>query len=148
MVDRLLAALNGRIRRFAESGDPSVVLDPSALAEAAQLREAAQRADGDPQAISVDVLTALADLLFARHQALPDGQDQDDLRTALSLFGMVADRAPDRVPDHIRSLLAATQPEPPDDAEQLTVTGTRAFSEYQRTGSPEVLDAALTAFRD
>jgi len=124
-----------------------VVLDPAALAEAARLWEAAQPADGDPQAVSVDALTALADLHFARHQALPDGQDQADLRAALGLFGMVADRASDRVTDKVRSFLAATQPEPPDDAERLTVTGASAFSEYQRSGRPEVLDVALTALR-
>ena len=149
MLDQLLATLNARIRRFAESGDPSVVLDPAALTEAAGLWEAAQQpADGDPHAMSVDVLRALADLHFARYQVLPDGQGQEDLRTALGLFAMVANRAPDRVPDHIRSLLAAAQPEPPDKAEQLAVTGANAFSEYQRTGRPQVLDAALTAFRD
>jgi len=147
-VDDLLASLNARIQRFAESGDPSVVLESAALDEAARLWEAAQPADVDTQAVSVDVIAALAYLHLARHEALPDEQDKDELRTALSLFGVLADRAPERVPDQIRSLLADTLSEPTDEAERLTLTGAEAFAEYQRTWRPEVIDAAVTAFRD
>ncbi len=147
-MDDLLASLNARIQRFAESGDPSVVLESAALDEAARLWEAAQPADVDTQAVSVDVIAALAYLHLARHEALPDEQDKDELRTALSLFGVLADRAPERVPDQIRSLLADTLSEPTDEAERLTLTGAEAFAEYQRTWRPEVIDAAVTAFRD
>ena len=147
-MDHLLAALNARIRRFAESGDPSSVLDPAALDEAARLWEAAQPADGDTQAVSVDVIAVLAYLHLARHEAPHHEQDQDELPTALSLFGVLADRAPERVPDHVWSLLADTWSEPSDDAERLTATGSAAFADYQRTWRPEVLDEAVTAFRD
>ena len=147
-MDRLLAALRARIRRFAQSEDPSGVLDSAALIEADQLWKAAQPADGDPHSVSVDVLTVLAGLHYARYQALPGGEGQNDLRTALGLFGMLADRAPDQVPDQIRDLLAAASPESPSGAEHLTAKGAGAFSEYERTRRPEALDAALTAFRD
>src|ERR1700677_729324 len=100
-VDRLLAALDARIRRFDESGDPSEVLDPVASDEAARLWEAAQPAGGDPHAVSVDALMVLAHLPFARYKALPGGQGQNDLRTALGLLDMLADRAPGGIPDQI-----------------------------------------------
>ena len=147
-MDRLVAALDARIRGFSESGDPSGVLDPAALVEAARLWEAAQPADGDPHAVSVDVLTVLSGLYYARYQALSGGQGQHDLRTALGLFGMLADRAPGRIPDQVRDLLAGPRPESPGAPGQLTATGAGAFSEYERTGRPEALEAALAAFRD
>jgi hypothetical protein len=38
MMDRELAALEARLRRFTVSGDPSVVLDPAAFDEATRHR--------------------------------------------------------------------------------------------------------------
>ena len=146
-VVRLQAALEARVRRFTESGDPSEVLDPAALDEASRLWEAAQPAGGDLQAVSVDVLTVLAHLYLSRW-VLPEGQDQDDRRKAISLFGVLAGRAPERVPDQILSLLSAAQTEPVGDAQRLTTEGVSALNEYQRTGRPEVLDTAVTAFRN
>ena len=126
VVDRLAAALHGRLQRFVESWDPSVVLDPAAVDEADRLWEAVRPTDGNLQSVSVDVLTDLAYLHLVRYQVLPEVQGQDDLRTALHFFSGLVDRAPERVPDEVRSFLAASQLEPTDDAERLTDEGARA----------------------
>ena len=150
VVGRLLAALETRIRVFGESGDPSGMLDPTALDEASRLWDAARPADGGPRDVSLQVLMVLACFHLFRYQELPKGQDQTDLRTALSLFGVLIARTPELVPDQIRSVLAAAHGhlEPVHDAKRLTAEGADAFNEYQRTGSPEVLDVALTAFQE
>ncbi|MGO9081500.1 MAG: hypothetical protein ACLQDY_21080 [Streptosporangiaceae bacterium] len=90
----------------------------------------------------MDVLTTLAHLHLSRYQALPRGQDQDDLRKARALFGVLADRAPERVPDQVRVVLSDA------DAYQLATEGARAFTEYERTGRPGELDTAVTALQD
>ena len=148
MDDRLLAAVNARILRFARSGDPSSVLGPAAAEEARRLWEDAQAADGDPHAVSVDVLTVLAYLYLARFHAMPQGQGVDDLQTALGFFSVLEDLAPERVAPDIRSFLRSAPPELTDDLDRLTAEGATAFNEYQRTGRPELLDAAVAAFRE
>jgi hypothetical protein len=135
------------MRQFARSGDASVVLDPAAPDEARRLREAVQPADGDQQGIPVDVLTTLAYLHLARYRVLPEGQDQEDLRESLALFGVLADRAPERVPGQVLSLISTAREEPASGGDRHTAAGARAFSAYQQTGRPEELDVAVTAFQ-
>lgn len=86
-VNHLIAALFTRLQRLVGSGDPSEVLDTAALDEASRLWEAVLPADGNLQAVPVDVLTALAYLHWSRYQVLPEGQDQHDLRKALAFCG-------------------------------------------------------------
>ncbi len=86
VIADLLAALSSRLQRFAESGDRAAVLDPAALAETVRLSEAVLSAGPDQDPVSLAALTAAAHLHLARYQLLPDGEDQDDLRSALSLF--------------------------------------------------------------
>jgi tetratricopeptide (TPR) repeat protein len=148
MEDRLLTALEARLRRFAESGVQSAVLDPVALDQADELWQAAQPSGNDPRALPVEVLTVIAYLHLARFQALPEGQDQDDLRKALGLFSALMEQAPERVPDHIRSFLERSQQLHPGDAQRLTIQGANAWDEYRRTGSLEALNTAVVAFRD
>jgi len=147
VVDRLAAALHGRLQRFVESWDPSVVLDPAAIDEADRLWEAARPVDGNLQSLSVGILTDLAYLHLFRYEALPEVQGQDDLRKAVDFLSVLLDRAPERVPDQVRSLLAAAQLEPADEAERLTYEGVRAVGEYEQTGHSEALDVAVAAFR-
>jgi hypothetical protein len=89
LVDHLLAKLEARIRRCAETGGPSVVLDPAALDEASQLWEATQPADRDPYSVPVDVLEVLANLHLSRCKVLPEGHNQADLQRALNLFSLL-----------------------------------------------------------
>src|SRR5689334_17734756 len=145
-MDQLVTALEARILRFYESRDPSAVLDPVATDEASQLWEAARSENADPMAFPVDVLTVLAHLHLARYQVLPEGRDQKDLEVALRFFSILADRAPERVPDKIRGILAELEP-PPGDAYRLATESSRCFAEYQRVGRPELLDSAVVALR-
>jgi tetratricopeptide (TPR) repeat protein len=164
LAARLTVALEARIERFAGSGDASAVLDPAAQDEAARLIEALGRAGGDVRAAPVAVLRTLAYFHFARFQALPDDQDEDDLQEALGLFSVLASRAPEQVPARILALLSTARRGPAGGSatragaagagaarghpDQHTSAGVRAFREYQRTGRSETLAAAITAFRN
>ncbi len=152
MADLLLAAVNARIRRFTESGDASALLEPAAIREASQLFDGALPAGGDPGAVPVDVLTALAYLHWCRYRVLPEGQDQNDLRLALDFFAALLGRAPERIPGEIRGQIAAAVAAgaagAAGHARSLTAEGLRAFSEYERTGSPALLDRAVSALHD
>ena len=149
VVDRLLAALNARIERFANSRDPSVFADAATAEEARRLLAAAQPADGDPRSLRLDVLTTLAHVYLFRYQALPEGRGVEDLLMALKLFDALEDRAPERISDYARRMLAAAQPQAPaSEAERLTFEAAEAVAEYQRTGRFELLDVAVTAARD
>ena len=97
--------------------------------------------------VSAEVVTVLAYLHLFRYEALPEGDNQADLQTALELFGTLMNVAPDVVPEHLRSRLSASVPESADDAERLTAEGTRAFNEFLRTGRPEALDVAVDVLR-
>ena len=134
--------------RFSNSGDRSAVLDPAALEEAGWLWDAVRPADGDPQGVPVDVLTVLAYLHWARYQVLPEGQDQDDLRAAVFLFGGLAGRAPERVPKQGLSLISTAPRESPSDGARHAAAGGGAMSDYLQTGHPEELEAAVVAFQD
>jgi tetratricopeptide (TPR) repeat protein len=146
MVDRLVAALVVRIRRFAESGDPSGVLDRTALAEADELWKAIQPADSRPQAVLMEVLTVLAFLHLLRYQLLAKSQGQGDLQTAFMIFGVLMEGDPRQVPEDVRNLLSAPPTEQTHDAEGSADWST-ACSKYQQVGQPGILDVAVTAFR-
>jgi hypothetical protein len=96
---RLLASLNARVRRFADSGDPSGVLDDAALGEVREVLRKLPQDPGDPQpATWVEVLQVLAFLYWSRYQSQPAATDKDDLRAALEYFRLLGSRAPERVP--------------------------------------------------
>ena len=147
-MDDLLARLNARISGFAESRDPGVALDPAALEEATQLWDAAQPAEGDPRAVSVDVLMTLAYLHMARYHALPKEQEQEELQTAIGFFRLLAGRAPWLVPDDFWDQLGLTRPESSRFAKKRAIEGVDAVKVYERTGRPELLDSAACAFWD
>src|SRR5258705_392310 len=99
---RLLASLNARVRRFADTGDPSGVLDDAALSEAREiLRPLPQDPDDAQPTASVEVLQVLAFLYWSRYQSQPVGADKDDLHAALEYFRLLGSRAPERVPETV-----------------------------------------------
>ncbi len=144
IMDQLLGRLTARINQSLD-GEPSAVLEAAASAEAQQLREAVSSGDGDLRSAPPDVLTVLAYFHKVRSLAQPNVGCQDDLRTALSLFCILADRAPERVPQHLQIVFTGSQPELASDAQRL---GAAAFSEYQETGQPEALDVGIDAFKE
>ena len=143
----LLASLSDRMARFAESLDPSQILNPAVMDEVRQLVELAQPQGGDWQSLPAEVLAILGDLHAALYQVLPEGEDQDHLRVAAVIFSFLLARAPDQIPDRLRALLGEDQPETASEVERQNTEGTRALGAYQQTGSAEVLDTAVAAFR-
>ena len=131
-MNHLLAALEARSSGSPSQRIPPVVLDPVAMDEAGRLWEASQAPDGDLQAVSLDVLSVLALLHWIRYQVLPEGRDQDDLRMAVGFLGVLMDRAPEHVPDYVRSFFS-DQAKSAADAERLAA---RASERSANTSKP------------
>jgi hypothetical protein len=146
VASRWIAALAARIRRLAEAGDFAAVLEPSALYETTQLWEATRPADSDLHAMPSDGLTVLAYLQLLRYQLAPGENGLNDLHTALRLFAVLAVRAPDRVPDDIRNVLAAGHSAKTGDADEFTMDWALVISKYQKPRPLEAVDVAVTAF--
>ena len=149
-VDSLLAALASRIRGFTQSGDPSELLDRGALHEARKLWEAAQGTYPGSLGVPPDVLEVIAHLHLARYQVLPEGQGDPDGQTAISLFIMLMDQFPERLPEDVRKFFAAapTQSAAIDDTDRLIAAGNSALNQYRYDGRSEMLDAALKAYHE
>jgi tetratricopeptide (TPR) repeat protein len=81
VLEERLAALRARLRRIADTGDPSPALEPQALTEARQLTELLH-ADSDDLAVRY----ALGWHHFHRYLALPDNQGSTDLVAAVEAF--------------------------------------------------------------
>src|ERR1700733_1656581 len=116
-------ALGDRLRRFDESGDPSILLDSVALSEAAQLWEIVQGADNGARELPEDYLTVLAYFHFFRFQVLPGDEGEEDLQAALGLFDVLSAVAPDRVPDELRQHQPGSREEEAGDGAKLTGGG-------------------------
>ena len=77
----LLAAVKARVAQVMSTGDYAPVLEPAALNQARQL--AALAGDDD---LSLQAAYLLGWLHLFRFQALPEGQDRQDLDAAVSMF--------------------------------------------------------------
>ena len=84
---------------------------------------------------------------WARYQLLPEGQDQSDLQACLKWSAALLPIAPHLVPEPVRAHLAGPGtpltpplPRPPP--------GTALYDDYQRTGNIELLQNAITLFRE
>ena len=126
-----------------------MVLDPLALEEARQLWEMAEKVEGISQAVRLDILTVLAHLHFARYQAAIDEEDQnDELFRSISLFHMLAAKAPERVPHQIRNALVELSAGTNADLEPQRNEAATVAKEYEETSSWPNLDGAITALQD
>ena len=103
-LKRLMDSLHQRVVRYIDRQDPTGILDPRALDEAGQLAAAVYGSRGSSQA--VDALSLLAWLHYCRYRALPDGQDQEDLQSAIELTGIIYAINPELVPPALLPLLA------------------------------------------
>jgi tetratricopeptide (TPR) repeat protein len=79
--EQRLAAVAARLEQVAAAQDLSPVLEPGALTEARRLTEILRDDDGDMQTRYV-----LGWLHWYRYQALPEGQDRQDLNAAIDMF--------------------------------------------------------------
>ena len=148
-VYRLLMALDARVKQSGESGDASLLLDPRAEDWAAQLRKALSTLDGSQRVHPADVISVLAYFHWFRYQALPDGQNRGDLRSALTCFRALADQVPGPVvPADLRRILAPIHPAPANETERLMAEGAKAYLECQESGEPALLGVAVALTRD
>lgn len=129
MKEQLLAELDARIARHA-AGDSSGVVDDQVLDLVAQLTTL-----GEPDAGS---LARVASLHLCRYAALPPEQGQVDLRLAQALYIKLHLVDARLVPPDVREFFGLESPQ--DSAVAL-------LRLYERTGSPDHLDRAISLFR-
>ena len=96
--DDLIAALADRLSAFSLK-DPNSVLDPQAVAEARVLLSLVTDADGR---MPLNAAQLVAWLHWYRYWALPEDQEQEDLRLAIALFSSIAQAGPHPVPELLR----------------------------------------------
>jgi len=95
---RLLAAVRARVERFNAGHDPAAVLDPEAVAELTALFETVP----DPAA-DIEIASAAGWLHWFRYLVLDPGDNEQDLRGALTQFLPVYRVRPDAVPAQVRT---------------------------------------------
>jgi tetratricopeptide (TPR) repeat protein len=142
--DSLLAAVRARVQWFGEFQDEGAVLDQGALAEVAGLLAAVPDLGTDPEAAIV-----AGWLHWCRYLVLNPGDDEQDLRAALGLFGLAFQALPEAIPDPARHLLEASAVEPARqrDARALAARGFGLFQEALGDGDRAKLDHAISMLR-
>jgi hypothetical protein len=129
MKERLLAELDLRIARHV-GGDSSGVLDDQVFDLVTELTEL-----GEPDAGS---LARVAALHLSRYAALPPEESAVDLRLAQALYIKLHLVDPRLVPAEVREFFSLESPH------ESAVALLRL---YERTGSPDHLDRAISLFR-
>ncbi|HEY7592938.1 MAG TPA: hypothetical protein VH969_07255 [Actinophytocola sp.] len=129
MKERLLADLDARIARHA-NGDSSGVLEARALDLVVELT-----ALGEPDAGSLGRVAALH---LCRYQALPPDEGEIDRRMAQALYTNLHTVDPRLVPPDVRLTFGLMSPRD---------TGLALLAEHERTGQLELLDRAISLFR-
>jgi hypothetical protein len=129
MEERLLADLDARIARHAR-GDSPGVLEERALTLVAELTTL-----GAPDAGS---LARVAALHLCRYQALPAEDGETDRRMAQALYTNLHTVDPRLVPPDVRLAFGLMSPRD---------TGIALMAEYERTGLLDLLERAISLFR-
>jgi tetratricopeptide (TPR) repeat protein len=102
--DRLLDAVQERLRRFRGSGQAEEILGPGSSADADALLRQVTRGDADA---GIAALRAVGLLYYQRYLLLPDGPDRPELARAVRVLEPVWTLAPQTVPELIRRMLWA-----------------------------------------
>ena len=140
MRKRLLEQVQARLERFATGRDRAAVLDPEAVAEVTALLGLV----ADP-ATDLEIALAAGWLHWARYLVLPDGEDQQDLTTALALFTPVYQARPYALPDQVRAAFLEEQRNGTPAA--LAGRAVVLLRETMRTGNRPALDDAIALLR-
>jgi tetratricopeptide (TPR) repeat protein len=141
-----LSALQDALGRVA--ADPQRILAAESTHTAEALRAAVS---GSDPAADVDVAHALGWYHWFRYLVLPEGEDQEDLEAAAGWLIHVYPSAPDAVPEALRSQFDPTAYDEESAGADPGAMNTRAIelmTAFQRTGRRELLDQAVTLFRD
>ena len=146
--DRLAEDLRTRILSLVEAGDPRPILDaavPGLARDLAGILNQDAQDGAAPDALALSVLVALHTI---RHQLLPEGQNQDDLRayrTWSARFPMLTAGPLERVP--AQAHLAQVGGPSGDAAADANRRGNELAREYQRAWNKQHLDSAIDHFR-
>ncbi|GAA1021365.1 CHAT domain-containing protein [Acrocarpospora pleiomorpha] len=101
--DDLLDTVRARLRQVMATGDPSLLLEAAAIADARHLA-----AGLTGQESHLETRRVLGWWHWYRYQALPEGEDQDDLVAAAEMFGVcfLAEIADEDLPEPLLPILA------------------------------------------
>lgn len=136
--------MDAKFRKYNEGGqaDRSLILSPETTKEASELWRQASKPDGN---LPMHARQTLAWFHWARYNALPVGQDVNDLQAAIVLFTPVFLAAPADVPEEVRDFLTSTNPRAivDNDRNRADSTTSYVFLKY-----PKALDYALTLSQD
>jgi hypothetical protein len=124
--ERWIMAVQARLERVTTAQDLSPVLEETALEEA---RELTQTITDDPG--SLNAMYLLGWLHWYRYQALPEGQDQQDLQAAVTMF----------TPCFINGMSSLPEPLLPLLANEAAPAATEMLQLTQRSGDQELLSA-------
>jgi hypothetical protein len=124
--ERRMVAVRVRLERVSAAQDLGPVLEDAALSEADGL---GRTLTDDPGSVSARHL--LGWLHWHRYQALPEGQDQDDLRAAVSMFSSCFLAGVGDLPEPLLSFLA----------DQAVPAATERLKVAQRSKDQELLPA-------
>lgn len=147
---QLTEDLTKRLGAAIESEDPQRLLDSSLLYLARDLAQTVPQEIEEAAATPdiVEALDVLALLHWIRYEVLPEGRDEDDLQTSLEWYGALLQIAPSLVPEFVRDELAAAGMPADSSAAESTNHGAELLEDYQRTGDGQLLQTAISLFRD
>src|SRR4051794_22181368 len=100
--DRWIEAMQARLEQVSASQDLSLVLEEAALTEARELAGFLL----DDAASNLAGSYLLGWLHWYRYQALPEGQDQQDLRSAVAMFSQCFINGVSGMPEQLLPILA------------------------------------------
>ncbi|MFF2644959.1 tetratricopeptide repeat protein [Streptomyces niveus] len=131
MLEERLAAVWDRLRRIADTGDPSLALEPQALTEARRLTELLHTNTGELRELTA--WNALGWLHFHRYTALPDSHRGADLDTAVEAF----------TPSFLADLGSLPAPLLPHLASAAETHARNLLQQATESADPELLSSAV-----
>ena len=128
--DALLAKVRTRLDRFVATQDPAVVLAPAAVGEVRDLLKTVSN-----PATDLEIMATAGFLHWFRYQALPVGEDQEDLLAALMFFEPVYQAVPELVPEPLLVHL--------DPARTMAARARELLRRMEAAVDPAALDEAV-----
>jgi hypothetical protein len=138
--DILLALVESRVQRYAQTKDSAEVLGDEAAAEAAALLAVVGWDLVEPSSVQPDIeaVAAVAWLYWCRAHCPDTVDDEADLRVAVPLFADLHPLVPDELPPVLRAQLA--------EAETIS-DGVLLYRQWQASDDAQLLDAAIDVLR-
>lgn len=128
MRERALAAVQARLKSFADTQDPDLVLDPAALIQVGALLDAVPDPGADPEAAYAAGLVH-----WCRYMVLDPDDDQPDLVVALTLLEPLYRAQPEALPDPVRRVFDDDETRFPARQDLAAVRATQLLQDALRT---------------